>query len=64
MNAKAWHRGKEGKGPRYAVYDFQYELEGGEGTRYVVTIQRKDLEGSEMLIKRQEQDCLHLVEPR
>ena len=36
MNAKAAHRGKEGKGPRYAVYDFQYELDGGEGTRYAV----------------------------
>lgn len=36
MNAKAGHKGKEGKGPRYAVYDFQYELDGGEGTRYVV----------------------------
>lgn len=36
MNAKAGHKGKEGKGPRYAVYDFQYELEGGEGTRYAV----------------------------
>lgn len=35
LNAKASHKGKEGKGPRYAVYDFQYELEGGEGTRYV-----------------------------
>lgn len=34
LNAKASHKGKEGKGPRYAVYDFQYELEGGEGTRY------------------------------
>jgi len=34
MNAKAGHKGKVGKGPRYAVYDFQYELEGGEGTRY------------------------------
>ena len=36
LNAKSSHRGKEGKGPRYAVYDFQYELEGGEGTRYVL----------------------------
>lgn len=34
LNAKASHKGKEGKGPRYAVYDFQYELDGGEGTRY------------------------------
>lgn len=35
LNAKASYKGKEGKGPRYAVYDFQYELEAGEGTRYV-----------------------------
>ena len=33
MNAKSSHKGKEGKGPRYAVYDFDYELEGGEGKR-------------------------------
>ncbi|KAL9577601.1 MAG: hypothetical protein Q9212_006260 [Teloschistes hypoglaucus] len=33
LNAKASYKGKEGKGPRYAVYDFQYELEAGEGTR-------------------------------
>ncbi|KAG8526184.1 uncharacterized protein KY384_000177 [Bacidia gigantensis] len=33
LNAKSSHRGKEGKGPRYAIYDLQYELEGGEGTR-------------------------------
>ncbi|KAL8968532.1 MAG: hypothetical protein Q9197_004830 [Variospora fuerteventurae] len=33
LNAKASYKGKEGKGPRFAVYDFQYELEGGEGTR-------------------------------
>ena len=33
LTAKASYKGKEGKGPRYAVYDFQYELEGGEGTR-------------------------------
>lgn len=35
LNAKAAHKGKQGKGPRYAVYDFEYELEGGEGKRYV-----------------------------
>ena len=35
MNAKSSHKGKEGKGPRYAVYDFEYELEAGEGKRYV-----------------------------
>ena len=34
MNAKASYKGKEGKGPRYAVYDFEYELEAGEGKRY------------------------------
>ena len=33
-HAKSSHRGKEGAGPRYAVYDFQYEKEAGEGTRY------------------------------
>ena len=36
MNAKAGHRGKEGKGPRYAVYDFEYELAEGEGKRCVM----------------------------
>lgn len=36
LNAKASHKGKEGKGPRYAVYDFQYELEEGEGIRCFV----------------------------
>ncbi|KAI4176853.1 MAG: hypothetical protein LQ346_007759 [Caloplaca aetnensis] len=36
IDAKTTHRGKEGRGPRYAVYDFQYELEAGEGTRWVV----------------------------
>ncbi|KAG7010105.1 cofilin [Physcia stellaris] len=33
LSAKAGYKGKEGKGPRYAVYDFQWELAGGEGTR-------------------------------
>lgn len=33
LNAKASYKGREGKGPRYAVYDFQWELENGEGTR-------------------------------
>ena len=28
-------QGKEGKGPRYAVYDFNYDLASGEGTRCV-----------------------------
>ena len=36
MNAKAEHKGKVGKGPRYAVYDFEYELEAGEGKRLVI----------------------------
>ena len=34
LNAKASYKGKEGKGPRFAVYDFQWELANGEGTRY------------------------------
>jgi len=29
--------GKEGKGPRYAVYDFSYDLASGEGTRSKIT---------------------------
>ncbi|KAI9665250.1 MAG: cofilin [Trizodia sp. TS-e1964] len=34
VNAKSKDKsGKEGKGPRYAVYDFEYELPNGEGTR-------------------------------
>lgn len=34
LNAKAGYKGKEGKGPRYAVYDFQWDLASGEGTRF------------------------------
>ncbi|KAI4159791.1 MAG: hypothetical protein LQ342_006302 [Letrouitia transgressa] len=33
LNAKTVYKGKESKSPRYAVYDFEYELEGGEGIR-------------------------------
>ncbi|KAL9099266.1 MAG: hypothetical protein Q9163_005208 [Psora crenata] len=33
LDAKASHKGKEGKGPRYAVYDFRWEIEEVEGTR-------------------------------
>lgn len=59
LNAKSGHKGKEGKGPRYAVYDFQYELDGGEGTRFVRTIK---VAVESLLIVSQEQDCVHLVE--
>lgn len=39
LNAKSKDRkGKEGIGGRYAVFDVQYELESGEGTRYVISI--------------------------
>jgi len=38
VNAKTKNKqGKEGKGPRYAVYDFEYELASGEGTRNKIT---------------------------
>jgi len=37
LNAKSSYKGKEGKGPRYAVYDFDYELESGEGKRSKIT---------------------------
>jgi len=33
MDAKSSYKGKTGLGPRYAVYDFQYELPNGEGSR-------------------------------
>ncbi|KAF2273870.1 cofilin [Westerdykella ornata] len=38
LNAKSKdRRGKEGMGGRYAVYDVEYELESGEGTRNKIT---------------------------
>ena len=37
VNAKSVYRSKESKGPRYAVYDFEYELESGEGKRLGLT---------------------------
>ncbi|KAI9835637.1 MAG: cofilin [Sclerophora amabilis] len=38
INAKSKdRRGNEGIGPRYAVYDFEYELASGEGTRNKIT---------------------------
>ena len=38
LNAKSKDKkGKEGMGGRYAVYDVQYDLESGEGTRNKIT---------------------------
>ncbi|KAI9671198.1 MAG: cofilin [Caeruleum heppii] len=38
VNAKSKDkRGNEGVGPRYAVYDFEYELSSGEGKRSKIT---------------------------
>jgi len=38
INAKSKNRaGKEVKGPRYAVYDFAYDLASGEGSRSKIT---------------------------
>lgn len=62
LNAKASHKGKEGKGPRYAVYDFQYELEGGEGTRYGVSGVIFMSEITKYIV--QKQDCLHFMVSR
>ena len=31
--------GKESVGPRYAVFDFEYDAPGGEGKRFVWTLQ-------------------------
>lgn len=41
LSAKGLHKGKEGKGPRYAVYDFEWEMESGEGKRFVMLAPRK-----------------------
>ena len=30
---QVFHQGSVGKGPRYAVYDFEYSLASGEGSR-------------------------------
>lgn len=35
LSAKTLNKGKEDVGPRYAVYDFEYELAAGEGKRFV-----------------------------
>lgn len=59
LNAKASHKGKEGKGPRYAVYDFQYELEGGEGTRYGASIFGSS--SRKLMNFLQKQDCFHFM---
>jgi len=38
INAKTKSKtGAVGKGPRYAVYDFEYQLKSGEGTRNKIT---------------------------
>ena len=60
VNAKATYRGKESKGPRYAVYDFEYELESGEGKRLVLGLQ----EVFQTLMQCQEQDYLHRMVTR
>jgi hypothetical protein len=49
LNAKSVARGKEGKGPRYAVYDFEYELESGEGKRFGSTYARLGLDHTHIL---------------
>jgi len=48
-------QGKLGKGPRYAIYDFQYELASGDGTRYVPKLDT----GSTEFTQVQKQDHLH-----
>ena len=41
INAKSKDKaGKEGPGPRYAVYDVEYDAPGGEGKRYVALNKR------------------------
>ena len=58
LEAKASYKGKEGKGPRYAVYDFQWDLPSGEGTRFA---NLNVMSAENHLIVFQEQDCFHFV---
>jgi hypothetical protein len=54
-------QGALSKGPRYAVYDVQYDLASGEGTRYAASSREQDtspvLETN--LPRLQQQDHLH-----
>lgn len=61
VNAKANHRGKESKGPRYAVYDFEYELQPGEGKRYFTWLNDGVVS---FLTNAQEQDHIYRMVPR
>ncbi|KAL8827346.1 MAG: hypothetical protein Q9191_003238 [Dirinaria sp. TL-2023a] len=52
LSAKASYKGKEGKGPRYAVYDFQWDLASGEGTRNkIVFISWSPDEGTLVMVR-------------
>ncbi len=64
LNAKTKNKqGKEGTGPRYAVYDFDYELAGGEGKRFVPESKNpRDL--LIVLVYEKKQDRIHRVVPR
>ncbi|KAF7845799.1 hypothetical protein BT93_L0627, partial [Corymbia citriodora subsp. variegata] len=44
-------RGKEGKGARYVVYDFQYEAEGGAGLRNKIAFISWIPDDSPMLVR-------------
>lgn len=45
VNAKSKNKmGKETKGPRYAVYDFNYDLASGEGSRSAWNIMKPSFE--------------------
>jgi len=55
------YQGKLGKGPRFAVYDFSYELASGEGTRYAL---RKLSTPNPVLTFIQKQDHIYCVVSR
>lgn len=46
------HQGAVGKGPRYAVYDFEYSLASGDGLRFVAAEPRRDVLGTMLIDSR------------
>ncbi len=57
---KADKKGKEGIGGRYAVFDIEYDLESGEGTRSKISMHHSAFQTRAQLIT----DSIHLLGPR
>jgi hypothetical protein len=59
-DTKADRKGKEGIGGRYAVFDVEYELESGEGTRSKISMLHSAFRTRAQLTS----DSIHLLGPR